>query len=317
MKSKILPNTNKLRIGIITIKLFLSNFYRYLLILFIFCIFSSGCNVIQKADKKLPVFDGHRAFDDIIFQLELGPRIPGSRSHQLTQNWISNELVQNQWNVELQNIEIQGKTITNIIAKRGLESRYILLGAHYDTRIYADQDPNPDLRLEPVPGANDGASGVALLLEIARVLPLDLPVSVQIAFFDAEDNGDIEDWDWIMGSKEYVKQLKNPPEAVIIVDMIGDADLTLYREQTSNKDLLDEIWAQAYLLGYDEIFLSEEKYAILDDHTPFLDAGIPAVDIIDIEYPYWHTTEDTEDKVSPESLKIVGNTILNWLLSIE
>ena len=98
--------------------------------------------------------------------------------------------------------------------------------------------------------------------------------------------------------------------------MIGDADLTIYREQTSNKELLDEIWTEAYSLGYAEVFMQEEKHAILDDHTPFLDAGIPAVDIIDIEYPYWHTTEDTEDKVSPESLKIVGNTILNWLLTI-
>jgi len=97
-----------------------------------------------------------------------------------------------------------------------------LLGAHYDTRIFADLEPDPLLREEPVPGANDGGSGVAVLLELARILPEKLPVPVQIVFFDAEDNGGIEDWDWILGSRAFVEHIDNPPSAVIIVDMVGD-----------------------------------------------------------------------------------------------
>jgi len=173
------------------------------------------------------------------------------------------------------------------------------------------------LRSLPVPGANDGGSGVAVLLEMARILPDDLPLPVQIVFFDAEDNGGIGDWDWILGSRAFVQQLKDPPEAAIIVDMVGDADLKIYKEHNSNVDLMEQIWEQARLLGYDEVFLPENKFSVLDDHTPFIEAGIPAVDIIDLDYPYWHTTADTAEKVSVESLQIVGDTLLAWILSLE
>jgi len=217
----------------------------------------------------------------------------------------------------LQVHEIKGKTITNLIASRGEDGQYILLGAHYDTRIFADLDPDPGLRNSPVPGANDGGSGVAVLLEMARILPDDLHMPVQIVFFDAEDNGGIGDWDWILGSRAFVKQLEIPPEAAIIVDMVGDADLKIYKEYNSNDDLIEQIWEKARLLGYDEVFLSEYKFSVLDDHTPFIEAGIPAVDIIDLDYPYWHTTADTADKVSVESLQIVGDTLLAWILSLE
>jgi Zn-dependent M28 family amino/carboxypeptidase len=97
--------------------------------------------------------------------------------------------------------------------------------------------------------------------------------------------------------------------------MIGDADLNIYLEKNSNPELSAEIWAQAAALGYDEYFINEEKFSMLDDHTPFLENGIPAVDIIDFDYPYWHTTEDTANKVSVESLQIVGDTMLAWLSS--
>jgi Zn-dependent M28 family amino/carboxypeptidase len=99
--------------------------------------------------------------------------------------------------------------------------------------------------------------------------------------------------------------------------MVGDADLKLYKEHNSNVDLMEQIWEQARLLGYDEVFLPGYKFSVLDDHTPFIEAGIPAVDIIDLDYPYWHTTEDTADKVSVESLQIVGDTLLAWILSLE
>ncbi len=217
------------------------------------------------------------------------------------------------WLVERQELSINGKSIINLIASRGV-GEYILLGAHYDTRILADQDPNRSLRGDPVPGANDGASGVAVLLELARTLPEDLPVAIRLVFFDAEDNGGIDDWDWILGSRAFVRELVDEPSAAIIVDMIGDADLEVYYERNSDVILMEEIWQQASDLGYENIFIPEYKHSMLDDHTPFVEAGIPAVDLIDFNYPYWHTTSDTLDKVSPESLKAIGDTLTAWLL---
>jgi Zn-dependent M28 family amino/carboxypeptidase len=164
-----------------------------------------------------------------------------------------------------------------------------------------------------VPGANDGASGVAVLLELARVLPDDT-VPVWLVFFDAEDNGRIPGWDWILGSREFVRNNPLQPQAVVIVDMIGDADLNIYKERNSNPELTEEILSVAKSLGYENVFLPEYKFSMLDDHTPFLEAGIPAVDIIDFDYPYWHTVQDTPDKVSAESLQAVGETVQAWVM---
>jgi len=193
------------------------------------------------------------------------------------------------------------------------------MGAHYDTRLYADHDPDPANHTQPVPGANDGASGVAVLLELGRVLPERLAQledhqgQIWLAFFDAEDNGRIAGWDWIMGSRRFVEQMTEKPEAVVIVDMIGDADLNAYIERNSAIEIRDQIWRIAYGLGYGEQFIYEIKYSMTDDHTPFLEAGIPAVDIIDFDYPYWHTVADTPDKVSAASLQAVGHTLVTWI----
>ncbi len=187
-----------------------------------------------------------------------------------------------------------------------------MLGAHYDTRFFADHDPDESKRKQPVPGANDGASGVAVLLELARTLPPEID-STWLVFFDAEDNGRIEGWDWILGSRAFAEEMDFTPNAVVIVDMIGDADLNIYFEKNSNEQIRAEIWKKANELGYPQ-FINEEKYSILDDHTPFLEMGIPAVDVIDFDYPYWHTTEDTLDKVSAESLEAVGNTLWHWVV---
>ena len=111
----------------------------------------------------------------------------------------------------------------------------------------------------------------------------------------------------------FADSLKVTPKAVVVVDMIGDADLNIYREITSSKTLTDQIWQTAAGLGYADQFINQEKYAMLDDQTPFLNKGILAVDIIDFDYPYWHTTSDTLDKVSAGSLEIVGKTLLTWL----
>ena len=276
----------------------------------------SGCQPLKKAQKDLVEFNADRAYQDVEYQLSLGPRIPGTSGHEQILDWMESELEAENWQVERQELRINGKKVINLIASRGVGT-YILLGAHYDTRILADHDPEPSLRDDPVPGANDGASGVAVLIELARTLPENLPVAIKLVFFDAEDNGGIDDWDWILGSRAFVRELVDKPSAAIIVDMIGDADLEVYYERNSDIALMEQIWQQARNLGYENIFIPEYKHSMLDDHTPFIEAGIPAVDLIDFDYPYWHTTSDTLDKVSPESLKSIGDTLTAWLLDKE
>lgn len=258
-------------------------------------------------------FNGDQAYQHVLTQVDFGARAPGSQAHSETTKYIIENLTKAGWEVEIQVDDALGHPLTNIVAKRGGGDRWVILGAHYDTRILADRDANPENQTQPVPGANDGASGVAVLLELARVLPKDLDREVWLVFFDLEDQGRIEGWDWILGSQAFVGALDGIPDAVVIVDMVGDADLNLYREITSSPELVDEIWSLAEELGYAEYFINSDKHALLDDHTPFLNIGINAIDIIDFDYPYWHTLEDTVDKVSPGSLKIVGDVLLAWL----
>lgn len=259
-------------------------------------------------------FDSSRAYADVQTQVAFGPRMPGSAGHAQVRAWMRAELESAGWNVEVHESERMGHPIYNIIANRTDKAPQIILGAHYDTRFSADSDPDPTKRAQPVPGANDGASGVAILLGLARSLPSNT-VPVWLVFFDAEDNGRIDGWDWILGSRAFAEEIPVRPKAVIIVDMIGDADLNIYLEKNSNTALRAEIWNTAAALGYGDVFINKEKFSMLDDHTPFNEAGLPAVDIIDFDYPYWHTTQDTPDKVSPASLKAVGDTLWHWVVN--
>jgi glutaminyl-peptide cyclotransferase len=287
---------------------------------------------VPKEAPPVPIaFDGEQAWRDVDYQVSLGPRIPDSQAHTKVVDWIVAQLEQAGWSTEIQEAQMMGHPVRNIIARFGEGHPWVVLGAHYDSRMLADEDPDPANRQQPVPGANDGASGVAVLLELARTLPSHMksetnhvsssnPIparQIWLVFFDAEDNGRIAGWDWILGSRAFVGQFfagkDERPDAAVVVDMIGDADLNIYREQNSDPALMDAIWSQADHLGYSGQFLPSSKYRMLDDHTPFLDAGIPAVDLIDFDYPYWHTIADTADKVSAESLKAVGDTLLYWL----
>ena len=270
-------------------------------------------NRLLKLSNTIPYFNEQRAYQDIEYQLSLGARTIGSEAHAKTIEYIRKELRDEGWKVEVQELNEEGRSIQNVIAKKGKGTPWIILGAHYDSRFFADQDPNPEYRQLPVPGANDGASGVAVLLEIGRALPSRLDGQIWLVFFDAEDNGNLTGWDWILGSRAFVANLEGKPDVAVIVDMVGDVDQQLYMEASSNKSLKEEIWQQAAELGYHQ-FYPRVKHSILDDHTPFLQAGIPAVDIIDFDYSYWHTTDDTVDKVSAASLNAVGETLLAWVL---
>lgn len=258
-------------------------------------------------------FDGQRALEHVEKQVAFGPRTVGSSGHAKVQEWMRAELSASGWDTRIQSAEMLGHPIQNVIAYRGDGQPKIILAAHYDTRMVADNDPDPAKMTDPVLGANDGASGVAVLLELGRVLPKE-SLPIWLVFFDAEDNGRIEGWDWILGSRAFVDELVFRPEAVVIVDMVGDADQNIYIERNSNPELVKEIWDIAAELGYEKNFIPETKYSILDDHIPFLQAGIPAIDIIDFDYPYYHTANDTVDKVSAESLATVGNTLQEWII---
>lgn len=260
-------------------------------------------------------FDGERAYQHVEAQLAFGPRTPGSQAHGQAVEYMVAELENFGWDVEIQELTYQEQPVRNVIARRGAGDRWIILGAHFDSRLVADQDRDPQLSIQPVPGANDGASGVAVLLEMARVLPKETAKADQIwlVFFDSEDQGNLPGWDWIYGSRAFVDQLQGMPSAMVLVDMIGDADLNIFQEQNSDAELTRQIWETAASLGYQQQFIAQPKYRMLDDHIPFIDEGIPAVDLIDFDYPFWHTSQDTADKVSADSLEAVGRTLLEWL----
>jgi glutaminyl-peptide cyclotransferase len=261
-------------------------------------------------------FDGQRAYQDLEAQMAFGPRTPGSQAHAQVIEWMKAGLAQSGWTVEVQDTTQDGQPVHNVIAKRGSGAPWTIIGAHYDSRMKADNDPDPARQNQPVPGANDGASGVAVLMELARDLPKDLNGQVWLAFFDSEDQGKLPGWDWILGSRAMANSLTGRPDAVVIIDMIGDANLNILKEQNSYPVLVDQIWNTAASLGYEQEFIPRKGYNMLDDHTPFLEKGFHAVDIIDFDYPEWHTTADTADKVSAKSLQIVGDTLLAWLKQV-
>lgn len=274
------------------------------------------------SDSVEPRFDGSKAFEFLEDQCAFGPRYPGSEGHKAVRSYIVSRLSEFQakvWEHPFQAIISTGDTLSlvNIEARFG-DSRKppILIGAHYDTRPRADREEKD--KSSPILGANDGASGVAILLELARLMQSSkCPVSVDLVFFDGEDYGQndrIEDY--LLGSKKHVSRLgTRRPSAVIIVDMVGEKDARFPVEEFSgaaSASLVNKLWNAAEELGI-EAFERRRGRAIIDDHMPFIRAGIPAAVIIDFDYPYWHTLSDTPDKCSPESLEAVGRTLVRFL----
>lgn len=270
-------------------------------------------------------FDGERAFAHLLEQCQFGPRYPGSAGHERTRKYLLDKLsfhtnlVKTQDFVyfdESQNVKLE---LTNIIASFYPEKKErVLLSAHWDTRPMADHDPDTALRSKPILGANDGASGVAVLLEIATIISQRKPKwGVDLIFFDGEDwdtEGDLNEL--CLGSKHFAENKgAYQPKFGILLDMVGDKDLTFYREGYSSMsahEIIDLVWSRAKSIGL-SCFKDSINDFIYDDHIPLLNAGIPCIDLIDFDYPYWHTTQDTPDKCSPESLQKVGDLLIEIL----
>jgi glutaminyl-peptide cyclotransferase len=279
----------------------------------------SGC-----AANESPAFSGDSAFVFLREQCDIGPRYPGSPGHDLVRRYLVDKLTAFGAEVSLQPFEAVpagGDTLhlVNIVAKyRAGARKRILLGAHYDTRPRADRDPDPGNRSKPIIGANDGASGVAVLLEIARLLGSWRPqVGVDIVLFDGEDYGEeghVEDY--LLGSRRFAAGLGGyRPIAVIVLDMVGERDSRLPVEGFSSAAsgaLCARIYGIAGTLGV-ENFVRSPGPTIIDDHLPFIQAGLPAIDLIDFDYAHWHTLSDTPDKCSGASLAAVGSVLVRFI----
>jgi len=274
-----------------------------------------------------PLFSGVLAEHFVELQLDLGPRYPGSAGHTEGIDFITKTMEEFGYTVEHQEFEFEGTSGTNIIARNGDPQEYypdsslgekdtLILGAHFDTRPWNDQESGPQV---PVMGANDGASGVAVLLELARVLSVrPVNLNLEFVFFDLEDSGKTTQG-YAQGSKYYAESLSTENKeriiGAIVVDMIGDADLDIYLERYSDATLRDAIWTEADKLNYHE-FHGTEKHTVFDDHVRLINQEIPSALLIDFDYPYWHTRNDTLDKVSGDSLEKVGRVLERYIYKL-
>ena len=284
-----------------------------------------GC----RRGATLPPFDEARAFRDLEAQVAFGPRVPGSEAHRRCREFLAAALAEAGGRVAVAAapdtaFPIPGvDTLYNVRARFGpAAGPHLVLGAHWDSRPRADRDPDPERRGEAVPGANDGASGVAVLLEVARVLGRHAPpVGVEIVLFDGEDAGHEGDpASYARGSQAYVARLAPPlPLHAVVVDMVGRRGLRLYQEVNSHDaaaNLVDRLWAGARRVGA-AAFVPELRHNVYDDHIPFIQAGIPAVDLIDLDDPDWHTTRDLPANCDPASLGQVGRVLLWHVYTLE
>jgi len=298
----------------------------------------------EKSTEKIerPSVNPDSAFHFVKSQTDFGPRVPGSEAHKRCAAYLESTLERFADKVYVQEFKarafdgriLEGK---NIIGSFMPEQRArISLAAHWDSRPFADHDPNPENRNLPVPGANDGASGVGVLLEIARVLSSnDPPVGVDIIFFDIEDYGPPHDSqsdenpeNWGLGSQHWSK---NPHEYnyrsryLILLDMVGAPDARFLQEGFSMyfaPDKVRKVWGIAHEIGYNKYFINERGGYINDDHY-FVNemANIPAINIIHLDpgssngsfFEYWHTIKDDIDKIDPQTLELVGEVVLEVL----
>ena len=274
-------------------------------------VFLSAACVSAAQRPAAAVFDGARAFQHVRQMVAIGPRPAGSPGAQKTRDYIRQQLTVIGLPIEEQAFDaatpLGPVRMVNVRAFLGdRHARRLIIASHYDTKLFKN------LRFV---GANDGGSSTGFLLELARVLKQQPPaMPIEFLFVDGEEA--LVEWqgdDNTYGSRHYVQTAVKDGTlkqmgALILVDMIGDADLRLKRESASTPWLTDIIWARARALERPQFV--DESTPILDDHVPFLEAGVPAVDLIDLEYPHWHEASDTLDKVSAESLQVVGDVLV-------
>jgi hypothetical protein len=270
---------------------------------------------------SVPAFDPDSSWSYLVQQVEFGPRVPGDEAHRRCGDWLVATLLRLGGDVEEQEfvyLDPEGTEwpLRNVLGRFGPEGgSRLLLVAHWDSRPWADQDPDPSRHNEPVLGANDGASGVAVLLEVARHLGQETPPQgVDILFTDGEDLGtDRNQAGYCRGSLQFAQQGLDAYREAIVLDLVGGTGLQLpmeYYSVSQAPELFEKVWARGRLLS-PEIFTETPGSGILDDHVPLLKAGLPAVDLIDISYPAWHTTRDDLSGVSPLSLEGVGRVMLS------
>lgn len=302
--------------------------------LILFCIFFSPAFAGDNAELNTPAFSGTKAMNLLNEQCAMGYRIPGTPQHEKCLQWMKTQLEKNNFSARIISESAYIKLLKKQVNVQNLFGIYnpqaekkVLISAHWDTRPIADRDTNPSLRNTPIIGANDGASGVAVLLELARAineskqfeeLRKDKNLGIILAFYDAEDCGNSgTNEDWCIGSKLFAASIPADMKFIegINIDMIGDKDLQLYMEiESLNKypAFTQEIWQIGQQVN-SKTFIPSSKYTIIDDHSSFFETKIPYINIIDFDYPYWHTQSDTPEKCSEQSLQTIGNTLVKYL----
>jgi glutaminyl-peptide cyclotransferase len=279
--------------------------------------------------RRERTFDSARAWHHLEAQMEAGPRVPGSEGHRRTLEYLVDQLEGKADRVDVHAfaavspLDSSAVTYRNVVAVFGQEHKLrILFGAHWDTRPVADQETDPALRDLPVPGANDGASGVAVLLAVAEALAAVPPrVGVDLVFFDGEDSGIADQPEtFALGSRRFVADHPTyRPAMVVILDMVGRRGTRIPREAnslTAAPGAVAMVWRTAAELGIASL-VDSVGAGMYDDHVAFLRAGIPAVDLIDPADPAWHTTRDVADNCSQRSLDDMGRLVLGLVARAE
>jgi Zn-dependent M28 family amino/carboxypeptidase len=273
------------------------------------------------------MFDANKAWTILEKQCEFGPRVPNTEAAKKCRQYLLDEMKKSCDDAATQEFSYDWKwgkqklEMANIIGSQNWKDAKtrVLLVAHWDSRPMADQDPNPANRHKPVMGANDGASGVAVLLELARAMKGRLPKDVGVMYFlnDGEDLGPDSE-EMYLGVKKFMKELKAPkPDYGILLDMIGDRDLRIPMEPGSRNaapTLIEAFYNNAAEQGLGSTFPKSIGQPIEDDHLPLIAGGIPTIDLIDFDFEPWHTVRDVVANCSPASLKKVGIALETWLM---
>lgn len=289
-----------------------------------------GCGGSEAADRPATAsaaaphvveFDGSKAMDYVRAQLAFGARVPGTPAHREAGEWLVREfgaradtVIQQNWT----HTTADGKRLPmrNVLARfNPSATRRVLYVAHWDSRPRSEKASDPSRRALPVPGANDGASGVAILLALADVLKSNpSAIGVDLLLVDGEDWGDFDtNTDVLIGSRYFAANLPDPdyfPEFGVVWDMVGKADAQFLIEANSVRaapEVVQRVWSTAARIGHGAVFPTREQYGIMDDHVPLIEVGLKVIDVIDLDFEHHHTPEDTEDKVSQRTMQAVGD----------